>query len=131
MAGILEHGFWDATGSYMMVGIELTGVWISDEPLNANEGFNVVLTIDLSDSVDLTEYEIIEELKPYREWCVPAEILNAGTVRHVGTIWDYWESEDARRRSGENARQGLKRSPGHRERPLRGWEAAWSRSWLS
>ena len=131
MAGILEHGFWDATGSYMMVGIELTGVWISDEPLNANEGFNVVLTIDLSDSVDLTEYEIIEELKPYREWCVPAGILNAGAIRHVGTIWDNWESEDARRLSGENARQGLKRSPGHRERPLRAGEAAWSRSWLS
>ncbi|HVD81694.1 MAG TPA: hypothetical protein VNB87_14295 [Propionibacteriaceae bacterium] len=26
--------------------------------------------------LDLDEYEIVEEGKPYRVWCVPAEVLN-------------------------------------------------------
>jgi len=35
-AEILRDGFRDATGSYMLVGIELTGVWLGE--MDVNEG---------------------------------------------------------------------------------------------
>ena len=35
-AGILRDGFRDATGSYMLVDIELTGVWLGE--MDVNEG---------------------------------------------------------------------------------------------
>ena len=37
---ILAGGFADATGSYLLVGMELTGVWLADKPLGGNEGAN-------------------------------------------------------------------------------------------
>jgi hypothetical protein len=35
-----------------------------------------VRELALPDDFDLDSWEIIEEGKPYREWCVPARILN-------------------------------------------------------
>jgi hypothetical protein len=67
---------------------EWSGVWLSDKPLDANEGArgDVLLKVKL----DLTEeqlddYEWIEEGKAYREWLIPAALVNAkGTVRIAG-----------------------------------------------
>jgi hypothetical protein len=57
-----------------------TGVWLSDVPLGIQEGAQgdalLEVTMDLSES-DLADYEWIEEGKPYREWLIPAALINA------------------------------------------------------
>jgi hypothetical protein len=80
-AAILSHGFEDATGSYG-TDFEYSGVWLSDRPLDCNDaGFspavNVLLEIELDlPEAEIADYEWIEEDKGYREWLVPASILN-------------------------------------------------------
>jgi hypothetical protein len=88
---ILADGFRDWSGSYGLAdavegtALILTGVFISDRPLSANDGAPVnwgdapgdgVFEVTIPDDVDFAEYELIEEGKGYREWCVPAELLN-------------------------------------------------------
>ena len=76
---ILAEGFRDAEGSYMMCTLSLKGVWVSDVPVDANEGANgrSLLAITVGDGVDFSEYEVIESMpKGFREWCVPAALLN-------------------------------------------------------
>ncbi len=75
---ILRDGFVDAVGSYGFKTLTLRGVWISDEPLDVNEGADgdALLLLDPVGDVDLDPYEVIEEFTTFREWCVPAEILN-------------------------------------------------------
>jgi hypothetical protein len=75
---ILRDGFRDGTGSYGFITVELEGVFIADTPVDVNEGAkgDQVLAVDLPGDVDLDEHEIVEELKGYREWCVPARLLN-------------------------------------------------------
>ena len=80
-AAILHDGFRDAKGHYG-TDIELCGVWLSDQALDVNEGVHgdTVLVVTLSVSLsDLADYELIEEGKPYREWCIPAELVNRCT----------------------------------------------------
>jgi hypothetical protein len=84
---ILSGGFRDATGSYGFVGIEVTGVWLGDRPMDINEGAkgDQVLRVEFGDDVDLDDFEVIEDLKPYREWCIPAEVINThATVTLLG-----------------------------------------------
>jgi hypothetical protein len=75
---ILRDGLRDATGSYMFVGLELTGVWLGDRPMDINEGAkgDQILRVELPDAVDLDDFEVVEDGKPYREWCVPAALIN-------------------------------------------------------
>lgn len=75
---ILGEGFRDQEGSYGLVHTTLCGVFISDIPVDANEGAkgDQLLSIEFPSAVDLREFEIIEPLKWYREWCVPARLLN-------------------------------------------------------
>lgn len=75
---ILRHGFRDATGSYLFATIQLTGVWLGDSPMDVNEGAkgDQVLRVEFPDDVDLGDFEVVEEQKPYREWCVPAALIN-------------------------------------------------------
>ena len=76
-------------GSYMLDNFTLRGVFLSDRPLDGNEGAsgNHLLEVTLPDDCcDLSYYELVEEGKPYREWCIPAEIIKRhGTVRLVRT----------------------------------------------
>lgn len=55
-------------------------MWLSDSPLDENEGASgdIVLevTIDLPES-KVAQYEWVEEGKGYREFLVPAELINA------------------------------------------------------
>lgn len=86
VAPILHGGFRDATGSYMLANLTLTGVFLSNVPLDENEGAKggEVLEVDLPDDVDLADFEIVDEsgFSGYREWCVPAALINGrGTVR--------------------------------------------------
>ena len=76
---ILRDGLQDARDKYM-TDREFEGVWISDRPLDANEGVwgDVLLRIDLSGLTadDLADFEWVEDGKPHREWLVPADLLN-------------------------------------------------------
>jgi len=84
---ILDGGFRDATGSYMFARITLTGVWLADQPLDSNEGAkgNDLLEVTMPDEMDLSGFEIVGDNAGYREWCVPAALINRhGTVRQVG-----------------------------------------------
>lgn len=78
---ILAHGFRDATGFYLTTTQEWSGVWLSDVPLDGNEGAkgDDLLAVDVPDDVAATfaDYEWIEEGKPHREWLLPAELLNS------------------------------------------------------
>ena len=75
---ILREGFRDTTGTYM-TDEEFTGVWVSERPLDCNEGAwgDVVLQIELEATAEeLADFEWVEEGKPHREWLVPASLLN-------------------------------------------------------
>jgi hypothetical protein len=80
---IMRDGFRNASGDYGLATTILTGVWFASEPLGVNEGCAdepslgaPVIVIEL-DEGQIHEYELIEEGKPYREWCVPAELANS------------------------------------------------------
>jgi hypothetical protein len=80
---ILREGFRDGESNYGLAKTWLKGVFVSDEPLTVNEGVKgeQVLEVTLSDETSLVDYELVQELNNYREWCVPAELLNRGHVR--------------------------------------------------
>jgi len=82
-AAIKRDGFRDTGGSYMTEsehrGVEHRGVWLFDRPLDANEGAwgDTAIAVDLPLSeADLDQYEWKEEGKVYREWLIPAAIIN-------------------------------------------------------
>ena len=79
---ILRDGFRNATGRYL-TNREWSGVWVSDRPLDNNEGASGEALLQITIAEDLlAAFEWVEEGKPYREWLVPAAVLNdAGTVR--------------------------------------------------
>jgi hypothetical protein len=69
-----------------MTNREWTGVWLSDVPLDANEGAigDVLLRLSLKvPARDLRFWEWQEEGKPYREFLVPAELINSRTTKLV------------------------------------------------
>ena len=71
------YGFRTPPG-HMAPSFELTGVFLGDSPMDINEGAkgDQVLRVEFPDDVDLGDFELVEEHKPYREWCVPAELIN-------------------------------------------------------
>jgi len=80
---ILAGGFRDANGSWGM-DATLTGVWVSTTPLDLNEGAGGDdLLIVCAPEADIIEWEVVEEGKPYREFLVPADILNRYPVRRA------------------------------------------------
>jgi hypothetical protein len=75
---ILTQGFRDSSGDYG-IGAVTSGVWLSDVPLDSNEGAKgeALLAVEFPDDVDLCDFEWIEDGKPYREWQVPASLINS------------------------------------------------------
>src|ERR1700722_2127622 len=73
---ILSDGFRDGSGTYMTTQ-EHSGVWLSNVPLDINEGPDgeTLLQVELLEQT-IANYEWIEDGKPYREWLVPARLLN-------------------------------------------------------
>src|SRR5215475_7931487 len=79
---ILVMGFSDQTGRYL-TDREWSGVWLSDRPLHNTEGASgdTVLQIEIAEEV-IPPYQWVKEDKPFREWLVPAVVLNkVGQVR--------------------------------------------------
>ena len=78
-AVIIESGFRDGTGTYG-TNREHRGVWISDRPLDANDGAegDTVITMEVElTAEELDFFEWVQEGSGYREWLIPAETLNA------------------------------------------------------
>ena len=78
---ILTEGFRDTEGTYGADHV-FQGVFVADQPLDANSGAegDYVLMIDAPEEV-LTEFEWVEDGKGYREFCVPAAVLNEYPVQ--------------------------------------------------
>jgi hypothetical protein len=72
----MTEGFRDQTGNYMTV-IAWSGVWFSDVPLDENEGADgdTLLVLEIPEHV-ISQYEWIEEGKPYREFLLLSELAN-------------------------------------------------------
>jgi len=73
---ILAGGFQDGEGGYGTLNV-YRGVWLSNVPLDANEGAqgSTLLTLDMPEE-QAAEYEWIEDWKQYREFLIPAEVVN-------------------------------------------------------
>jgi len=73
---ILKKGFKDGSGKFL-TDRTWKGVWVSERPLDSSEGAegDVLLEIRIPES-EVTRFEWVEEGKPYREFLVPARILN-------------------------------------------------------
>jgi hypothetical protein len=85
---IVREGFRDGTAPYLTSG-EYTGVWLSDRPLDLNEGA-IGSSDGLPDLVEveipldvLADFEWIEDMKSYREFLVPAAVVNSYPRRIV------------------------------------------------
>ncbi len=76
-AAILKEGFADDRGRYSSSS-EWQGVWLRDDPgLRPDAGEAIlVVDIDLEESALIHEYEWIGERKAYREFLLPAELVN-------------------------------------------------------
>jgi hypothetical protein len=77
---ILRDGFRNGRGSYLTAQ-EHEGVWVSDQPLDANEGAggSALLSVEIPEDV-VAQYEWAEVGRGFREFLVPAEVVN----RHGG-----------------------------------------------
>lgn len=97
---IISEGFRDHEGTYM-TGTMHTGVWLSDIPLSVMEGAkgNDLLTLEISDEV-LAEYEWVQEQSTYREFLIPAEVVNAYGPPELcdeddyDWMWPTWEQKE-------------------------------------
>lgn len=75
---ILKEGFRDGCGTYL-TRRNWRGVWLSNVPLDENEGArgDVLLTVHANiPAKELRRYEWKEEGKGYREFLIPARVLN-------------------------------------------------------
>lgn len=92
---ILAEGFRDGT-DYYLTSTRHTGVWLSDCLLGASEGAKgeQVLEVCLPDDFDLSEWEWVEEDKPYREFLVPADRINS--VAQIRCLCAFCETGEER-----------------------------------
>jgi hypothetical protein len=74
---VLRYGFRDAEHLYGLENFVFRGVLVSDVSVACKgEKGSQVLKITFPDEYDISDYELIEEGKHYREWCVPSELVN-------------------------------------------------------
>jgi hypothetical protein len=92
---ILRHGFCDGAG-YYGTQENYRGVWLSYPPLDPNdfgggsEQATALIEVTLTlDEQDIAMYEWVEEGMHYREWLIPAEVIN----RHCWLQVLEWEDE--------------------------------------
>jgi len=80
---ILKEGFKDGSGSYG-TGLVFSGVWFSNYPLDINEGAkgDTLLSVDIPE-FKVLQYEWQEEGKTYREFLIPASLVNDYAVSTI------------------------------------------------
>jgi hypothetical protein len=88
---IRKEGFRDGTGTYLTKNV-YTGVWLSDCILDINEGASGedVLVLEIPEEI-VKPYEWIQEMGTYREFLVPAEIVNQYPIIGQCDIYDRWD----------------------------------------
>ncbi len=98
---ILMGGFRDGCGTDSTSNV-YQGVWLADHPLDANDGAegDTVLRMNISEDVVL-EWERVEDGKSYREFLVPAEVVNrycSPTVFAKDINWDqdWWKADSGK-----------------------------------
>ena len=67
----------DARGTHL-IAEAFSGVWVADLPLDSDEGppsSDAFFIINIPEP-DIADFEFVEEDKPYREWLIPADLLN-------------------------------------------------------
>ena len=74
---ILSSGFRDVTG-YYGTGQQHSGVWLSNAPPDVNEGAkdHTLFRVKLSETLVAAHEWIEKEDSAYREWLVPASLIN-------------------------------------------------------
>ena len=75
---IRTNGFRDGSGRYMTTK-QHTGVWFTDDDEDAMQGMCGATHLSISTKLsekDIEEYEWIEDGKGYREWLIPAQVIN-------------------------------------------------------
>ena len=83
-ADILKNGFVDGPAYTELA--DIAGVFLSDRPLDSNESANggVLLEVQIGlHEADLADFELVEDDKPYREWCVPAALVNRAAACRI------------------------------------------------
>src|SRR5215472_14283799 len=83
---ILAEGFVDGNANDCGFDSPVSGVWLSDVPVDSQDGAKngplLLVSVDEAGNERLAKYEVIEEGNTYRAWFVPAQLLNAiSTVR--------------------------------------------------
>jgi len=80
---IVTDGFGDGDG-YYLTNNHHSGVWFSDQVLDANEGAfgDTVIRIRL-DEREIAQFEWIDEGKMYREWCIPVHLVNGSKSAEI------------------------------------------------
>lgn len=83
---IVAGGFSDGDG-YYMTNNHHSGVWFSDQPLEANEGAfgNTLIRIRL-DEREIAQFEWVERGKLYREWLIPVQLVNRSKSAEIVTV---------------------------------------------
>ncbi len=73
---IEAEGFVDGEGTYLTQHVR-RGVWLSDDVLDISEGAwgDTVLELEIPENI-VAQYEWIEEDKGFREFLVPADVVN-------------------------------------------------------
>src|SRR6266404_740488 len=99
---ILRDGFKDGTGTYL-TRQEFTGVWVSNVPLDINEGADgdYLLEVRIPARV-FDKYEWVEAGKGYRESLIPAVILNKYGLPAIVSEFTRAERDTPQRRGALN-----------------------------
>jgi hypothetical protein len=74
---IVREGFRDGQGTYLTANV-YRGVWLSDRALDSNEGAegNDLVCVEIPEEVMVTFEWVNEPFMGYREFLVPARIVN-------------------------------------------------------
>jgi hypothetical protein len=99
---IMRAGFRDGRGFYM-TSQEWEGVWLSSKALDENEGAvgPVLLSIKIPQKT-VAQYEWIQEGLGYREFLVPAELVNRYGPARVEDVRSAGLGKEGRRRGDED-----------------------------
>jgi hypothetical protein len=115
---ILANGFRDASGTYLTSSTH-KGVWLSDVPLDANEGARgdvLLLIVMRLFEAEQDQYEWVEEGKGFREWLFPAALVNAHSSILEATTW--LDDETLSERVAE-LKTELEKLPANRQQQLK------------
>jgi hypothetical protein len=112
---ILAEGFRNGRGHYLTSNI-YEGVWLSNMPLSAASGApgDDVLVVEMPEEV-IAEFEWVDETNgEYREWLVPADIVNRFPVERC----DEDEADDSEWEPDEAAIEAIRQRLGQTKIPF-------------